>query len=305
MHQAEEIVNNLSYSCYTIFLFHGVIPEQKHRIKNYSRKHINLKDFHVIIKSLVKKGYPLRMNDYLSRCRTQSELPPYSFSVTFDDGFLNNYIYAAPILEEQGVPTIFYATSDFIQYNYMSWIDKIEYALEFYKPHTIKLPWVTDAYDLRSLENEIRFLDECRSAVKYRQIITDIDLVNYIYGFIDRPVIMESNDITDKKMEPKHLQLINNNNLFSVGAHTKTHPILSRLNQVKINSEITDSVDYLRRCCKGSPVEHFSYPEGFIKSFDSRCYCALQKLNIITASTTIDGSNSIKPNFFKLKRKMI
>ena len=253
----------------------------------------------------MKKGNPLRMDDYLSRCRANSELPPYSFSVTFDDGFLNNYIYAAPILEEQGIPCIFYATSDFIKYNYMSWIDKIEYALEFYKPNSIKLPWVTDAYDLRSLKNEIRFLDECRSAVKYKKIITDIDLVNYIYDFIDRPLIMESNDITDRKMEPKHLQSINSINLFSIGAHTKTHPILSRLNQIDINTEITESVNYLRNCCKSGPIEHFSYPEGFSKSFDSRCYCAFQELNIKTASTTIDGSNSIKPNFFKLRRKTI
>lgn len=39
---------------------------------------------------------------------------PGTLSITFDDGYLDNYEVAAPILEEMGLPATFFITSDFI-----------------------------------------------------------------------------------------------------------------------------------------------------------------------------------------------
>ena len=43
---------------------------------------------------------------------------------------LNNYSIAAPILNDLKIPATFYFSTDFVENNTMSWIDKIEYCFE-------------------------------------------------------------------------------------------------------------------------------------------------------------------------------
>ena len=50
--------------------------------------------------------------------------------ISFDDGFENNYSIAAPILDYFKLNATFYFSTDFVQNNSKSWIDKIEYCFE-------------------------------------------------------------------------------------------------------------------------------------------------------------------------------
>jgi peptidoglycan/xylan/chitin deacetylase (PgdA/CDA1 family) len=45
-------------------------------------------------------------------------------AITFDDGYLDNYQYAAPILEELGLPATFFVVSRFIETEHLAWWDK-------------------------------------------------------------------------------------------------------------------------------------------------------------------------------------
>ena len=60
-------------------------------------------------------------------------MPRNAYAITFDDGFENNYSLAAPILDDFNLPATFYFSTDFIENNSMSWIDKIEYCVELKK----------------------------------------------------------------------------------------------------------------------------------------------------------------------------
>ena len=57
-------------------------------------------------------------------------LPDFSFSITFDDGFENNYSIARPILEKLSIPATFYVSTNLIDKNLMTWIDQIEYCID-------------------------------------------------------------------------------------------------------------------------------------------------------------------------------
>src|SRR5690348_6204678 len=104
------------------FLFHGVIPRQRHMVRNYTNKHVTLDMFVEVLRDLRSNGTPISMNSIVEAHQTASKLPPRAFAVTFDDGFLNNYSVAAPVLDDMKMPATFYVTTGFIENNSSSWI---------------------------------------------------------------------------------------------------------------------------------------------------------------------------------------
>ena len=144
-----------------IFLFHGVLRENRYAVRNYTRKHIDQQDFATFVRHLRERGTPLSLDDVVEHHKTGTPFPPYAFAITFDDGFENNASVAAPILDDLNIPATFYVTTDFIASNRMSWIDRIEWALESVNIVSLGFPWretgetVTNSEDMKTLLNEI------------------------------------------------------------------------------------------------------------------------------------------------------
>src|SRR5258708_26938749 len=81
-----------------IFLFHGVIPEQVHRVRNYTRKHLPQADFESALAGLRGRGRPLSITELADMMAAGGKLPEYGYAITFDDGVENNLTVAAPLL---------------------------------------------------------------------------------------------------------------------------------------------------------------------------------------------------------------
>ena len=122
-----------------IFLFHGVTLPVDCAIRNYTRKHIEREYFITVVRQMKQVGTPVGMNDILHHLETGGPLPPRPFAVTFDDGFRNNLSVAAPVLVDEQVPTTFYITTDFVERNTMSWIDRVEFGGGHRKKPGLKL----------------------------------------------------------------------------------------------------------------------------------------------------------------------
>ena len=143
-------LKHLNKNFYKIFLFHGVIKKNKYIVRNYTNKHILEKNFINRIKFFKKNYNILSLEEIFFNIKNKIPLPPNTCAITFDDGFENNYSVAIPILEKFEIPTTFYLSTDFINNNSMSWIDKIEYAFEKTKKSTIILPWSLKTLDINS-----------------------------------------------------------------------------------------------------------------------------------------------------------
>ena len=92
--------NRLVENGVTIFLFHGVEDGVCTEVRNYTRKHIPKTDFCTYLEELKVCGTPVSMDDVVADRRGERPLPPYAFTITFDDGFENNLSVAAPVLAE-------------------------------------------------------------------------------------------------------------------------------------------------------------------------------------------------------------
>jgi hypothetical protein len=97
----------------------------------------------------------------------------------------------------------------------------------------------------------------------------------------------------------EQVDLMNESGLIDWGAHTRTHEILSNLDDKTLNDEIKGSC---ARISKYAPKLLFAYPNGRRQDFDERAKAVLKQLNVLCSLTTIDGLNSCVQDVYELKR---
>jgi peptidoglycan/xylan/chitin deacetylase (PgdA/CDA1 family) len=288
-----------------IFLLHGVVRKSDYRIRNYTRKHIELDYFDAVLKDLTARGTGVSLDHYLDFLCGERDMPSRPFAVRFDDGFENNFTEAVPIMKRHGIPANFYVTSSFIDENGMSWIDQIELCLECFCPRQLIMPWRKEPYYFGNVELEKRFLDDVRRHVKGNKDLVPSKIVLEIYGQCGEEVITSSDDPLDKKMTWEQVSELASDPLFTIGGHTHTHPILGHLNSARMKVEIETPAEMLKSKAGITEVRHFSYPEGFEGSFTKETIELLKACGVVCSPTAIEGVNELDADPFHLRRIFI
>ena len=73
------------------------------------------------------------------------------------------------------------------------------------------------------------------------------------------------------------------------------------MNNTNLTNEISKSVKMIETNLNYK-LKHYSYPEGFKKSFSKKIIHLLKKKSIKCCPTAISGTNNINSNLFLLKR---
>jgi len=286
-----------------IFLFHGVIPANRHRVRNYTRKHLAVDQFVEILDALCASGTPVSM-DEIAAATAHNPLPPRAFAITFDDGFANNYSIARPLLRARRVPAMFYVTSGFIEANESSWIDKIEYAFEKCPRARLDLPALgVTGRDAATDDAKRELLDELRRVVKADPAIDPYSIASDVWAQlgIDR---MDPDPYLDQKMTWQQVREITVDQLFAVGGHGRTHRVLEFLSDDDLESEVKASIAALSANI-GQAVTHYSYPEGLSHCYSDRVIGVLKRHGIVCAPTAEPGVNRAGDDLFRLRRIMV
>ena len=231
-------------------------------------------------------------------------LPPRSFAITFDDGFENNLSVAAPVMADMNIPATVYVTTDFVTHNRMSWIDRIEWAMETHSGATLKLPWDTVSFDTTP-QSAIKVLNSIRSHVKSDASIDPDDFATMVQmqlGYV-QPVF-SSADPLDKKMSWTELRDLAGGPGFTIGCHTRTHAILSFLSPERPRFRKSAELSPFSSNGGGIATHHFSYPEGLAHCYSPTVIEALKASNIEICPTAEDGDNDVSTDPFLLKRVM-
>ncbi len=102
-------------SDYTVLLYHGVHRDDLELgLCNSSGKHIAQERFTEQMQWISRNRALISMSDIDRAHRGEGSIPNGAVAVNFDDGFLNNYTDAWPVLEEFGVPATIYLATGFI-----------------------------------------------------------------------------------------------------------------------------------------------------------------------------------------------
>lgn len=293
-----KLKKSLNSSDLSIYLFHGVIKKKinKNSIRNYNSKHIDQDKFEKYIKFLSDNGQAITLNDIFDK--NQKFINKYI--ITFDDGFYNNYKYALPIMKKYNVPHIIYLTSNYVDKNLISWIDRIDIAIDNCKKKVVYSKIFRKNFKLGSKKNKIIFLNFIRN---YCKSIKKVDLNKFAEILLkDLKLSAPKTSISDldKKLDWNCIKKMNENDLTEFGGHSHNHNILGHLTKSQYTKEIKKSLNFLSK--KGNlKIKHYSYPEGFETSFNNGIINLLKKNKIKTSVTTLLKKQN-KKSLFKLNR---
>jgi peptidoglycan/xylan/chitin deacetylase (PgdA/CDA1 family) len=183
-----------------------------------------------------------------------SSLPPRALSITFDDGYADNEELAAPILSRLGLSATFFVSTGFLGGGCM-WNDRVIEAVRACAKPVLdvsalglgRLAVVSVAerrLAIGTLLKGIKHLDQAD-----RDSATDSIVA--ACGAHRSPALM---------MQPAQLRSLRAQGM-EIGAHTVTHPILTRLGAAAARDEIERGKATLEAIAD-APVELFAYPNG-------------------------------------------
>jgi len=286
-----------------IFLFHGVIPEQVHRVRNYTRKHLPQADFEKSLAMLRERGRPLSISEVADLMASGGRLPEYGYAITFDDGFENNLTVAAPVLQRYETPATFYVCSSFVDENRMSWTDQIESAFEAAPSVQLKSAELKLDKALASPQEKIAALDLIRRYVKSSEDVDPYAFAAEMVAAAGGPAKQRDRWL-DQKLSWQQVGELAADPLFEVGAHGLSHKILSFLPAAELKHEVRESIRKVSEAI-GRKVPHFSYPEGLENCYSARVIAELKAAGIICSPTAVEGTNGPGTDPFLLRRTFV
>tara|TARA_B100001059_G_C17825871_1_gene581320 strand:+ start:2181 stop:3092 length:912 start_codon:yes stop_codon:yes gene_type:complete len=286
---------------HVIYLFHGIIDKNPFRIRNYSKKHLLKEEFINVLDNLNIKGKCISLEEVWSIIQNKIEFDDYSYSITFDDGFYNNYKIAAPILKKRKLYATFYITTSFIDKNETSWIDKIEHMIEELDKSTTLVIFKKKFKIDNNKKSKVNFLKSVRNLAKKHRTNFDKLVLEIKTQLKYKKKLSNFNNILDKKMNWSQVKKLNNCKYFIIGGHTVNHKILSFLNNNQAKEEINNSISIIEKKLK-TKIEHFSYPEGLSHTYSKRESNLLKKKRIKICPSAEFGINDKSSDLFNLKR---
>lgn len=284
MNLIKKYVEDCWESCgYAVLLFHGVTEIEEMGCRNSNKKHLHALEFKKILTFLQSVDANFMLMSDLERAINSGKPLNKVACITFDDGFRNNLHTAIPILKDFDATATIYVTTDFIELNLMSWIDRVEYAVE--KTNLKLLEIDNHQFPLNSIEEKIQCLKDIRKIFKQNKIEKNFLASEIQNKLINKEVYSNESDL-DQKLNWSEVKQIENMENFEIGAHTISHPSLSHLEVDDQYSEIYESLKIISQKT-GSKINLFAYPEGTQNDFNQITIQVLKELGIKSSPSAV------------------
>ncbi|GAA0729749.1 hypothetical protein GCM10009430_40200 [Aquimarina litoralis] len=235
-----------------ILVFHGIDKVGK---TCYNSRFIGVDTFEEFIKYITQHYHVISLDDFYAKKFKPNTL---NITLTFDDGYYNNYAYAVPILKKYKVPASFYITTvhDKSPYLWADFVDLISY-------HTSRQEIVFEKRTyIKNSKNEFVAngisLKNIAKTLPYEKIKILYDILQKDWESISTTSISDYWEL----MNYRQIQEICSDSLFSIGAHGETHVNLIDIPINDAKKEIFNSKKTLEKICD-EPIEEFAFPFGY------------------------------------------
>ena len=87
-----------------------------HRVNDYDINPLTtpIRMFDELMQTIQQRYNPVPLQFIIDRLKKGKKIPPQTIAITFDDGYRDNLLYAAPILKKYDIPATFFVTSGYI-----------------------------------------------------------------------------------------------------------------------------------------------------------------------------------------------
>jgi peptidoglycan/xylan/chitin deacetylase (PgdA/CDA1 family) len=258
-----------------VVTYHGVLPQGYERIDpDLDGSLITGDTLRRQVRLLKTKYTIISPEEMLLWSEEKLVLPPRAVLLTCDDGLLNNLTDMLPVLEEEGVRCLFFVTGASASEGTATlWYDEFFLLLLRAPAGSFKI-----SYGDLEISGALAGRDQRRAlwwdlvkqlsqvGAESRKAFLDAARVRLRTGDLD--ALIPANDLPSQR----RFRLLNRGELkqlesagMTIGAHSMSHPLLSRLPPELARTEITES----RACLEavlGKRVWAFAYPFGHATS---------------------------------------
>lgn len=237
-------------------MFHRIAVLKEEEIGPYPAITISPQAFEAIIAFFSKHFHAMALPDLVTHLATRNPPPSNTFAVTFDDGFVDTWSVAKPILENYEVPATVYVTTGYIGGEVFPY--EFELADLIASRDGVHFHWDSCEYhwDFKNRQDRERCYAEIKRIGKPYSYALRRDLMAKILG--------KSEPLSSKRslfMNWRQVIELSQSPWVTIGAHTHRHVLLPSLTHEAARDEIDSSKNILQAKL-GGPVHHFSYPYG-------------------------------------------
>ncbi len=235
-----------------------------HRIRSDNQDHFTLFDDEVFgprrgeldqhFRWLKSNSDVISEHDLINISLGELKPPARGVLITFDDGYVDNYTLAYPLLREYSLPAIFFIPTQSTDERTLGWWDYIAYMLKQtqYERVVFEGKEILPKLDIqKAIHNVLHFVYYNRKDVD--ELLRELSSVCDV-------------ELPDLKIQSKELMTWANlreisENGIAIGAHTHSHKILSSLTVKFQRNEMVRSKQIIEENV-GNKVRSMSYPVG-------------------------------------------
>lgn len=302
-----------------ILLYHRVaeLPSDPYRLcvtPQYFAEHLEV----------LKKSYQPMPLQQLVQALRDGGFPDQAVAVTFDDGYIDNLYQAKPLLGRSAIPATVFVTTGFIRQEGECWWDELDRLLlqPGTLPATLRLNVSGNAYQWE-LSEAVHYGEEDLRRYRRWSVLEKDDpsrrhfLYRSLYQLLRPLSKKERRRVLDELLawahaeslaRPTHRVLspdevlhLAEGGLVEVGAHSETHPVLSKLSVADQRVEIEGSKARLEEIL-GRPVTSFAYPYGGRSQFTAETVAIVREAGFSLACSTLAEVVWRGTNCFRLPR---
>lgn len=292
----------------SIATFHRVLTEQQRRLYPLPGLAVTPGELDDHLRFLTRHFRCLSLDAALGLWESGRRSGRPLLAITFDDGQLDNYENALPVLEKNGVTASFYVPSQVLEDSTPLWHDTMAGSVAWLVAHLMgegtpsaptdrsaALALLTELHpgaDLGGVANHITVETALEHTKRWNPAQRE-DWMRRAGGVLppaQRPLwdgfmsVEQMKDLVARGHE--------------IGSHSHSHALLPQCTDDELQAEIAGSRRKLEAAL-GTPVTTFCYPNG---SLDSRCVAQARAAGYRAAVTTRWGSNSPGDDLFRLQR---
>jgi|JI10StandDraft_1071094.scaffolds.fasta_scaffold109058_3 peptidoglycan/xylan/chitin deacetylase (PgdA/CDA1 family) len=249
----EKLLSKKSKNNNLILCFHGVSNFKS----NINKRHMPVAQFESLVIYLKNNFEIVNVRDIFINKNADKK----RIAITFDDGYLNNYTVAFPILKKHNIPATLYITTESFEIkDYCLWPEIFD-ALKIITP-TERIIFNNEEFKfanstLINSRTNITIYDYVKAMGSERQNAFDEFITKYNIKQILKTVNPELVAFCNKEQ----IKEMSKSPLIEIGSHTHRHYNLSNINTELVREELQKS-KLILESITGKPILSIGYPDG-------------------------------------------
>ncbi len=266
-----------------ILMFHRIVQDlPKFRVPGAASIEYSPEKFDLLLDELQKANYRFISMDTLVKILYTGERSAEFISVTFDDGYADNYTTAYPILKKRGIPFTIYVTTSFPDQKAIVWWYILEDMLN--QVQLVEFEFQGTNYRFNTGNNEERqlFGSTARNLMK---AASPQDLKTLAEQVFEKHRIDPYEKVKELSMSWDQIRQLAADPLVTIGTHTVNHLLLKELPSESVREEIFLGRTRLEEML-GREIEHFAFPFGGANAAGDREFKLVREAKFKTGVTT-------------------